>query len=194
VPPERVGHVPCTGRRGGLTVAQVALVRVVINVLAMKRLPWQVRETLWIGVVGPPVASLVLLTTTYLPLLAARSGPIDMSGLMVLFIFFAVPFGYVFGVVPALLAGAMYSRVLTAMATRRTGTLLRACLAAICGGLVCGIWFHVVAGPDWRGYAAAAALVAALLSLRSPRAHVEAHPMPSFQTRAAGAVTASASA
>jgi hypothetical protein len=110
------------------------------------------------------------MTTTYFPLLATRPGPTDVSGLMVLFIFFAVPVGYVFGVVPALLAGAMYSAVLTAVATCRTGMLPRACLAAICGGLVGGIWFHAVAGSDWRGYTAVAGLVEALLSLRWPPA------------------------
>jgi hypothetical protein len=143
------------------------------------------------------------MTTTYLPLLATRPGPIDVSDLMVLFIFFAVPVGYVFGVVPALLAGAMYSAALTAVATRRAGMLPRVCLAAICGGLVDGIWFHVVAGPDWRDYTAVAALVQALLSLRWPRAitlrtdaisrRLPAHPLNltalqpvlrrSFQTR-----------
>ena len=142
----------------------------------MKLSPWQIRMTLWIALVGPPVASFVLMTPTYFPFLARQTEAVNMSDLLVLFIFFAVPVGYVFGVVPALLAGALYSVVLTAaMATRRFGMLpraclARACLAAICGGVVCGVWFHVVAGPDWRGYAAGAALVAALLSLRWPQA------------------------
>jgi hypothetical protein len=142
------------------------------------------------------------MTEAYLPILAARAGPIDVPGL-VLFIFFAVPVGYVFGAVPALLAGAMYTGVLTAVATRQTGILPRACIATVCGGLVGGIWFHVVAGPDWRGYAAVAGLVEALLSLRWPRAitaktnaiseRLPEHPLnttppepglrPSFQTR-----------
>jgi hypothetical protein len=166
--PERVHHAPGTVRPGGLTVANFALVRVIVKVLTMKPLPGQVRTTLWIGVVGPPIASLILMMTICVPLLAARAGPIDVSGWIVLFIFFAVPIGYVFGVVPAVLAATVYSRVLTARA-RRTGTLGRACLAAICGGLVGGIWFFVVAGSDWSDYAAAAALVAALLSLCWPR-------------------------
>jgi hypothetical protein len=169
VPPERVHHGSSMVTPAGLTVAHFAPARTVIQAPAMKRLPGQVRMTLWIGLVGPPVASLILMTANCSPLLAARTGPIDVSGWVVLFVFFAVPVGYVFGVVPALLAGAMYSSALTAIATRcRTGTLARACLAAICGGLVCGIWFLVVAGPDWGDYAATAALVAALLSLRRP--------------------------
>jgi hypothetical protein len=139
------------------------------HILPIKPLAWQIRMTLRVGAVGPAVATLILMTATYLPLLAARTGPIDAPGLIVVFIFFAVPIGYVFGVVPALLAGAMYSGVLTAMETRRTGMLPRASLAALCGGSVCGIWFHAVAGPGWRGYAAVGALVAALLSLRWPR-------------------------
>jgi hypothetical protein len=132
----------------------------------VRGLPWQLRMTLCVGVVGPPVASLIL----YLPLLVARAAPIDVIGFIALFVVFAVPVGYVFGVVPALLAGAMYSGVLSTVATRRPGMLLRACLAAICGGLVGGVWFYFVAGPQWRGYAAVAGLVEALLSLRWPRA------------------------
>jgi hypothetical protein len=71
---------------------------------------------------------------------------------------------------PDFLAGAVYRGVLSALATRRAGMLPRACLAVICGGLVGGLWFHVVAGPDWRGYSAVAGLVEALPSLRWPRA------------------------
>jgi hypothetical protein len=156
-------------KRSGLSVARVALARLLIKVLTMKLPPWQARMTLWIAVVGPPVASLILVTVNYFPILAARTKPADVSALLVLWIFFAVPAGYGFGGVPALLAGALYSAVLTAMATRRLGMLPRACLAAICGGAVCGVWFHVVAGPNWRSYGGTAAFVATLLSLRWPQ-------------------------
>jgi hypothetical protein len=56
--------------------------------------------------------------------------------------------------------------------------LSRACLAAICGGLVGGIWFYFLAGPDWRGYAVVAGLVEGLLSLGSPRAGRSIQPRP----------------
>jgi hypothetical protein len=142
----------------------------------MKPLPWQVRMTLWVGVVGPLLGSLILMAATYVPLLPARTAPIDLAGLAEAFILFAVPVGYVFGIVPAFLAGAVYSGVLTTMATDLSGTLPRMCLAAICGGAVCGTWFYWVSGPDWRSYATVGALVAALLSLRwsgpEPRPHL----------------------
>jgi hypothetical protein len=168
LPPERFLHAPYTCAADRPLRLRVA--RIVIKLLTMKRPPWQIRMTLWIAVVGPPVASLILMTATYFPFLARRAAPVDVSDLVVLFIFFAVPIGYVFGVLPALLAGALYGGVLTAMATRRFGMLPRVCLAAFCGGGVCGVWFHVVAGPNWRDYGAAAALAAALLSLRWPQA------------------------
>jgi hypothetical protein len=88
-----------------------------------------------------------------------------MPSFVVAFICFALPLGYVFGVVPALLAGVVYCGTLTAMATLRPGMLLRACLGAISGGLVGGVWFHAVVGPDSHGYGSVAALVVALLSL-----------------------------
>ena len=119
-----------------------------------------------IAALGPPVASLIVMTATYLPYGAALHEPVDMPSFVVAFICFALPLGYAFGVVPALLAGAMYCGALTAMATpQRPGMLLRACLGAISGGLVGGVWFHAVVGPASHGYGLVAALVVALLSL-----------------------------
>jgi hypothetical protein len=126
---------------------------------------WQVRTTLLIAALGPPVASLIVMTTTFLPYGTALHEPVDMPSFVVAFICFALPLGYAFGVVPALLAGAVYCGALTAMATLRPGLLLRACLGAISGGLVGGVWFHAVVGPDSHSYGSVAALVVALLSL-----------------------------
>ena len=129
---------------------------------------WQARTLLLIGSVGPPVASLILLATDYLPSCAGRTEPVDVPCFVAAFVLFAVPVGYVFGLVPALLAGAMYCGALTAMTTLRTRMLLRACIGAISGELAGGVWFHAVIGPDSHGYGAVAAVVAALISLRSP--------------------------
>jgi hypothetical protein len=123
---------------------------------------------LLMGTAGPPVASLILLTTAYLPSCAGRTEPVDAPYFVAAFVLFAVPVGYVFGLVPALLAGAMYCGALSAMATLRTRVLLRVGIGALSGGLAGGAWFHAVIGPDAHGYGAVAAVVAALLSLRSP--------------------------
>jgi hypothetical protein len=147
------------------------------------KLSWQVRTTLLIGIMGPPVASLILLTIKYLPLLEGPSQRVDVSGFVGLFILFAVPVGYCFGVFPALLAGAIYCGALTAMATLRPSMLLRACLGAISGGLVGGVWFHAMIGPDSRGYGSVAALVLALLSLRWPKADKVTSPDESLQLK-----------
>jgi hypothetical protein len=136
----------------------------------MKLSSWQVRTTLLIATMGPPVASLIIMMATYLPYCAALDEPVDVPSFVGAFIFFALPVGYAFGVVPALLAGAVYCGALTAMATPRPGMPLRACLGALSGGLVGGVWFHAVVGPDSHGYGSAAALVMALLSLRYPPA------------------------
>jgi hypothetical protein len=131
---------------------------------------WQVRTTLLIGTVGPPVASLILMPMIYLQHGAGRLQSFDVSWFAATYILFAVPVGYVFGVAPALLAGALYCGALTAMAAPRSGMLLRACLGAACGGLVGAVWFRCMIGPDWHGYGSVAALVATLLSLRRPPA------------------------
>jgi hypothetical protein len=125
---------------------------------------------LLIGVLGPPVASLILLTTHYLLSCAGRIEPVDLPCFVVTYVFFAVPVGYVFGLVPALLSGVMYCGALTAMTKLRTQMLLRVCTGATSGGLAGGVWFHAVIGPYSHGYGAVAAAVAALLSLRWPAA------------------------
>src|ERR1700730_17892698 len=130
----------------------------------MKLSSWQVRTMLLIATVGPLVASLIVMTATYLPYCAALKEPIDVPNLVVAFILFALPVSYAFGVVPALLAGAMNCCALTVMATLRPGLLLRASRGATSGGLVSGVWFHAVVGLDARGYGSVAALVVALLS------------------------------
>jgi hypothetical protein len=144
----------------------------------MKRPPWQVLTTLLIGSVGPPVASLILMSTIYLPHFAGRTESFQVSSFAAAYMLFAVPLGYVFGVAPALLAGALYCGALTAMSALRPGMLLRACLGATCGGLVGGAWFHTVIGADSHGYGSVAALVAALLSLRRPPARKSTEGKP----------------
>jgi hypothetical protein len=134
----------------------------------MKRPPWQVRTTLLIGTVGPPVASLILMPMIYLPYCTGPMQSFDVSWFATAYMLIAVPVGYVFGIAPALLTGALYCGALTAMAALRSGMLLRVCLGSASGGLVSGIWFYCVIGPDWYGYGSVAALVAALLSLRQP--------------------------
>ena len=130
----------------------------------MMRPSWQGRTLLLTGVLGPPVASLILLMSHYLPSCTGRTEPVDLPCFVVTYVFFAVPVGYVFGLVPALLSGAMYCGALTALTKLRTQMLLRVCTGAISGGLAGGVWFYAVIGPDSHGYGAVAAVVAALLS------------------------------
>jgi hypothetical protein len=63
----------------------------------------------------------------------------------------SLPGGSVFAMVLWLRATVVTGVGRTAMATRLFETLPRACLAAICGGMVCGLWFQVLAGHDWCG-------------------------------------------
>jgi hypothetical protein len=134
----------------------------------MKLPSWQIRTTLLIGVVGPPVASLVVMTGNYLPWWERGAEPIDVPCFLAAFLLFGLPVGYAFGVVPALLAGALYCAALTALPSVPRGMLARICLGAIAGELIGEVWFHGVMGLESHGYGSVAALVTAVLSAGRP--------------------------
>ena len=129
---------------------------------------WQIRTTLRTGIVGPPIASFVLLPWVLFSTSATSFHLFDLASYPGIFLFFAIPVGYVFGVIPALLAGAMYSAALTEMPSLRSHTLLRVCVGVVSGGLCGGLWFHAVIGTEWPAYGLAAALVMGVLALRWP--------------------------
>src|ERR1700753_273770 len=105
------------------------------RVPVVRPLSWRVRTTLLIGTVGPLVASLVLMMNTYLPLCVTQRESFDVPCFMAAFVLFAIPVGYVFGLVPAVLAGVMFCAAVNGMAPLRPGVLARACLAAVSGEL-----------------------------------------------------------
>jgi hypothetical protein len=113
------------------------------------------------------------MAAAYLPACAGRTEPFDMPSFTATFLLFAVPVGYAFGALPALLVGSLYCGALSVIATPRAGMLLRACLGAVSGEVVGGLWFRAVIGRDSGAYAAVAALVAALLALRRPPERIE---------------------
>src|SRR5262249_33644816 len=101
---------------------------------------WWFRSTLSVAIGGPPVASL-LLFAWFFP--SASQTPVDRFHIppyVVAFLLFAVPVGYVYGVVPALLAGATYSAMLSAIPPLRVRPRLRLCVGAVCGGFWAELW------------------------------------------------------
>jgi hypothetical protein len=127
---------------------------------------WQVRTTLLIGIVGPPVASFIVLALVYLPAVQLQADPIEVARFTIPLVLLTLAVGYTFGAIPALLTGAVYSGALTLVPTLRQLTLLRACLAGVFGGLIGELWFRAVIGVDSSGYGLVAAAVACVLSLR----------------------------
>jgi hypothetical protein len=118
------------------------------------------------AVVVPPAASLLLLATVLLPTSTAWADPASaVPYFLALFFLFAVPVGYVYGALPALLAGALYSCALSAQPGLCRHTLVRAGLGAVCGGLTGGIWFHAVGAAGAYLYSVAEALVTAMFAL-----------------------------
>ena len=149
-----------------------------------------------IGFVGPPVASLIVMTGNYVPWWQGGAEPVDVPCFVAAFVLFGLPVGYVFGVVPALLAGALYCAVLTSLSSMPRGLLTRICLGAIAGELIGEVWFHGVVGLESYGYASVAALVTAVLSAGTGvRPEITATPTfvptPSLALRDAAFVNAS---
>jgi hypothetical protein len=118
------------------------------------------------AVVVPPAASLLLLATVLPPTSTAWADPASaVPYFLALFLLFAVPVGYVYGAVPALLAGALYSCALRALPGLCRHMLVRAGLGVVCGGLTGGVWFHAVGGAGAYICSVAEALVTAMFAL-----------------------------
>jgi len=131
-----------------------------------KRAAWQLRTAALITLLAPPAASFVLLAVDYFRYW--RDIPFSPGDFLAALFVFAIPVGYAYGFVPALLAAVIYCAVLTAdPRLLRRRLLTRACLGAVCGGLASSVWFAIWAG-DWYVYGLAHAFVMAALSLRSP--------------------------
>ena len=92
-----------------------------------KLTPWRVRASARITLLGPPAASLVLLVVDYFKYW--RAIPFNFADFLALFFLFALPVGYVFGAVPALLAALLYCALLTVNSRlRQLRPLPRACV------------------------------------------------------------------
>jgi len=133
--------------------------------LLKKGTPWQVRATALITLLGPPAASLILLAVYYFEYW--RTVPFNFADCLVVFFLIAIPVGYAFGAVPALLAALLYCALLTAH-SRLLRPVIRACVAAICGGLASWVGFCESLGASGI-YGLVGALVMAALSVSSPR-------------------------
>jgi len=144
---------------------------------------WNVSTTVLSGTVGPPAAGLVLLASVFLPAAPTWADPWSaVPSYLALLLIFAVPVGYVFGIIPSLLAGALYAAALNAMPTVRVRPLFRAWLGAVCGGVTSEIWFHFVIGPRASIYAAVAALIMALFALCRGGGDLAGGPSPDEST------------
>jgi hypothetical protein len=130
-----------------------------------KSSPRRVHATALITLLGPPAASLILLAVYYFEYW--RGVPFNLTDAVIVLFLIAVPEGYAFGAVPALLAALLYCALLTAHA-RLVRPLIRACVAGICGGLASWAWFCGSLGASGI-YGLVGALVMASLSVSLPR-------------------------
>jgi hypothetical protein len=129
----------------------------------MKVLLWQMRTIALIALAAPPAASLILMLYSW-----QRTEPFDLFGFAASFLLFGVPVGYAFGIVPALLASALYCVSLTLISTLQRRTGVRVCVGAACGWFASEVWFREVMHVPSHAYGWVAALVAATLSVWLP--------------------------
>jgi hypothetical protein len=139
--------------------------------LPKENTPWQLRATALITLLAPPAASLILLAVYYFEY--RRTVPFNVTDSLIVLFLIAIPQGYAFGAVPALLAALFYCALLTAHG-RLLRSLIRACVAAICGGLSSWAWFCESLGASGI-YGLVGALVMAALSVSSPGPGAEQH-------------------
>jgi hypothetical protein len=131
-------------------------------------LSWQLRTIVLITLVGPPTASLFLLTIDYCEYW--QDVHFQFTDFLIAFLFFAVPVGYVFGAVPALLAALLYCAIWHPGTRLHRRIVARACIAAACGGIASWLWFSKWLGVSGDIYGLSGALVMAALSLHLPLA------------------------
>jgi len=138
----------------------------------MLRFTWQARTTLLCGVVTPLIAALLVNLSSYVPQWERSVEPVTILGVIATLIFLALPVGFLFGVVPGLVGGALYSYALTLVPYARPRVLFRAFAGAALAGLVGGLWCQFVLRLPGVAYGAVAALSGFLFALRWPRVNV----------------------
>jgi hypothetical protein len=131
-------------------------------------LSWQLRTIVLITLLGPPTASLLLLAIDYYEYW--QDVHFQFTDFLIAFLFFAVPVGYVFGTVPALLAAFLYCAIWNPGTRLHQRIAARACIAAVCGGIASWAWFSKCLDVSGHIYGLSGALVMAALSLRLPLA------------------------
>jgi hypothetical protein len=130
---------------------------------ALLRPRWQVRATALIALLGPPTASLILLAVDYFKYW--RAVLFNIADFLAALFLLAIPIGYAFGAVPALLTVLLYCVLLPASSRLLQRRLLtRACAGAISGGLASWAWFREWLNA-WGIYGLVGAVVMAILSL-----------------------------
>lgn len=128
---------------------------------------WQVRTALIITVLAPPIAAIVVSIATYWPSWV-RDGSVDVIGFLFTLILFSIPVTYIFGAIPALLAGAIYCLVLTYVPQIRDRIFIRSVMAAFVGGAIGGsCCYWILKFPPLYGLIAA--LTSVVLALFLPQ-------------------------
>jgi hypothetical protein len=133
------------------------------------RLTWQARTTLLCGAITPLTAGLIVGLWIYLPQWEHSAERTTLIGIVTTVVGLALPLAFIFGVLPALIGGALYSAALTLVPFAETRIILRALLAAALAGLVGGLWCQIVLGFPAVGYGVVAAISGFLFALRWPR-------------------------
>ena len=134
---------------------------------------WQVKSTLLIAVVAPPIAGLALQVIQYWPQWLSGHAEPNQVASSVLTLPLTIALSYIFGVLPAALAGAGYCGLLTCLPARWRRRSYRLIVAAVLGGAA-GATFGRIFSDAPVPYAWLCGGVAAFLAVFIPKSGHEA--------------------
>jgi hypothetical protein len=129
---------------------------------------WQIKSTLLVAAMAPPVAGLIVQVLSYWPQWhRTTSEPNQVLSFVMTAVFLTIPVSYVYGFIPSAVAGLGYCGILTYVPLMRHRRWLRTIPAALTGGAVGALGLALSASAAY--YAVLSAVVAGLLAIFIPR-------------------------
>jgi len=130
---------------------------------------WQTKTVLLVAAIAPPTAGILMQVFQYWPQWSrGTSEPGQFASFIVTGVGLTIPLAYVFGLIPSVIGGAIYSTVLNYVPVLRYRRWLRAATAAAIGALTGAAFGQLFSGTPLM-FAVLGALVAGVVALFIPR-------------------------
>jgi hypothetical protein len=148
---------------------------IVEKAVSLKRLSWQVRTTMLIVAMMPPAIGII---ATIAPQYF-RDGLHfprweGLASILFTTAFLTIPISYFFGIIPALIGGAIYCVLLTKVPRLRYSLLYRCALAFVIGASVAALSSYCILGAGASFYGPFGGIAALIFATRWPVNEVSA--------------------